>query len=419
MFSAIQSITRSVLFPGCTGNNKKDESYTATHFSKLLSDWERSALPGEERCHAAAVIRDCLAGKKTELNLSGLNLCSLPDGLADVIKNTVTSIDISDNNIRSPALLTEFLSLKDSAELIYHNNPACCFAGNNYELKVLSKKTPVAFQWHVMNKNMESEKYPVINTNQYPYLDNILNTCKTESGRIIGLLISGDVSEKHKASLSELQTQYSNLKIIYAEQLDRSDFFRIKAIDCIKKTIAAGKSNNIHQEDMDMLYSELDDVCSSEPDITLFDEFSESGGHSEMDFYRNLLLFNGGGVFLSPNDDNHGALIYLDCDMIINKPLGEIVLVDGIGIYNKSGVMENGIIAVDRARHPVLEAGMDIMENDRFKAHPYYDGICGGLRQHFSYNQRIHGKGKLAEFIAFPVDNMSPDTSTRTGSSSW
>lgn len=64
MFSAIQSITRSVLFPGCTGNNKKEESYTATHFSKSLSDWERSALPGEERCRAAAVIRDCLAGKK-------------------------------------------------------------------------------------------------------------------------------------------------------------------------------------------------------------------------------------------------------------------------------------------------------------------------------------------------------------------
>ncbi|MBW5407794.1 hypothetical protein ACISK3_12920 [Morganella morganii] len=105
--------------------------------------------------------------------------------------------------------------------------------------------------------------------------------------------------------------------------------------------------------------------------------------------------------------------------MIINKPLGEIVLVDGIAAYNKSGAIENGIIAVDRPRHPVLKAGVDIMENNRFKGHPYYDGICGGLKQYFSYNSRIHGKGKLAEFIAFPVDNILPDTSIQTGASSW
>lgn len=146
-----------------------------------------------------------------------------------------------------------------------------------------------------MNKSLESEKYPIINTNQYPYLDNILNTCKTESDRVIGLLISGDVSEKHKVSLDELQTHYSNLKIIYAEQLDKRDFCQIKVVDCIKNTIVMGKNENWHPENMDLLNSDLDSVSLSKPDITLFDKITGNGGHSEMDIYHNLLLFNVGG----------------------------------------------------------------------------------------------------------------------------
>ncbi|MBW5407796.1 hypothetical protein ACISK3_12930 [Morganella morganii] len=130
MFSIIQTITRSALFPDCADNNKAEENYATIRFNESLNRWEKSALPEEDRCHAAAVIRDCLAGKKTELNLSNLRLCSLPDGLADIIRGIVTFADISYNNIENPALLKDFLSLKDSAELIYHNNPACCFAGN-------------------------------------------------------------------------------------------------------------------------------------------------------------------------------------------------------------------------------------------------------------------------------------------------
>lgn len=420
MFSAIQTVARSVLFPCCTKNNKKQENHEITTFYESLNQWEKSPLPGEDRRCAAAVIRDCLAGKKAELNLSNLNLSSLPEGLAKMVKGIVTSVDISGNNIKKTALLSDFLTLKDSAGLIYHNNPASCFAGKNYELKVLSEKTPIAFQWHVMNKNLENEKYPVINTNQYPYLDNILNTCKIEPDRTIGLLISGNVSEKHKLSLVELQRQYSNLKVIYGEQLDRSNFYQKKVTDCIKDTIALGTHEKWHPDDMATLYNELDTIHTSTPDMTIFDEITGDGGHNEMDLYRNLLLFNGGVLFSSSGECYHdGALIYMDCDMIINEPLGSIVLVDGIAVYNKSGNIENGIIAVDRAHHPALESGINIMENNRFKNHIYYDGVCSGLKKYFCYDRKIHGNGTLAEFIAFPVNNMSPDTSEKTGASSW
>jgi len=409
MFSSVQFQPSFV----ASQENNDNTANNNSGFEQNLISWERMHTSGEERSCAAQRIRHCIGKQEAALNLSGLNLSSLPEGLADAIKSTVKLIDISNNKISDRSQFKTFLKPGSGFSFVYQNNPACTFNNNNYELKVIPENTPIVFQWHVMNKNkFEGEKYPIINTNQSPYLDNILNTCKIESGRTIGLFISGDISGKHKAALNELQERYENLKVIYPDALDKKDFFTKNQVDCLKDSISFYQKTGWHQDKICYMQNDLKKVEAVSPHATMFDKFSSCGGRNEMDFYRQLLVFNGGRPFSGVDD----GLIYMDCDMLIKEPLGDVITPDGISVYNKYGAIENGIIAVDRPRHPALREGITLMENNWTRNDIYYDGFCGGIREHFNAHENYSG---ISTFIEFPVNSMLPDTSAATGKSTW
>lgn len=365
------------------------------------------------------IIQTAINVKSKTLDLSKLGIDSLPNDLLEKIPNSVKLLDISGNKIYDIKQISE--CIQKGIEVRYDNNPACNIGGKNYTLEKIPADTPIIFQWHNINDKYENAECPIINTEKSPYLNNILNVCKIETGRTIGLFMSGNVSKKHKDYLNNLQKSHDNLKIIYSDDLDFSDYFQKKQIDCIKQTIKTLEKNNAHESWIIDVTKDLEKVSKTNPQARMFERFASNKTHSAMDFYRNLILIKGGDIFndsrtiATGNIRENKSLIYFDCDMIIKKPLGEIFLPDGIGVYNKGGNIENSILAVNRPHHPAFMKGMSLMENDWLNSHPYYGGICKGFKEYFTPKK----EESLAKFIAFPVDNIDPDTSTSSGQQTW
>jgi invasion plasmid antigen len=74
-----------------------------------LAEWEKGAIPGEgeDRTEAVLRIKKCYEGDKPdELDLSGLNLRSLPDTLPPLLR----WLDLSDNELTELPYLPEFLT---------------------------------------------------------------------------------------------------------------------------------------------------------------------------------------------------------------------------------------------------------------------------------------------------------------------
>ncbi|HER1288923.1 TPA: non-LEE encoded effector protein NleB, partial [Salmonella enterica subsp. enterica serovar Elomrane] len=97
------------------------------------------------------------------------------------------------------------------------------FAGVEYPLLPLDQHTPLLFQWFERNPDRFGEnQVPIINTQQNPYLNNIINAAIIEKDRIIGILVDGKFSAGQKKALTRLENQYENIKVIYNTNLDYS-----------------------------------------------------------------------------------------------------------------------------------------------------------------------------------------------------
>ncbi|MBB7448946.1 non-LEE encoded effector protein NleB, partial [Escherichia coli] len=101
------------------------------------------------------------------------------------------------------------------------------FAGKEYELKVIDEKTPILFQWFEPNpEQYKKDEVPIVNTKQHPYLDNVMNTARIESERMIGVFVDGDFSFSQKVAFSKLEQNFENIMIIYRENVDFSMYDR-------------------------------------------------------------------------------------------------------------------------------------------------------------------------------------------------
>ncbi|EHJ4094645.1 non-LEE encoded effector protein NleB [Escherichia fergusonii] len=301
------------------------------------------------------------------------------------------------------------------------------FAGKEYSLKPIDEKTPILFQWfEAKPERYKKDDVPILNTKEHPYLNNIICTSKIESERIIGILVDGDFTSEQKNAFSKLESSHQNIKVIYRKDVDFSMYDK-KLSDIYFENIHEQESYPVKKRDnylLDLLKEELKNI--PEEKDSLIQSYADRRDHTWFDFFRNLSLLKASSLFtetgkagchnLSPS----GGCIYLDADMVLTGKLGVIHVPDGIAVHvTRCGdniSLENGAIAVNTNNHPALLAGLEIMHN-KVDAHPYYDGVGKGLKQHFNYSS-LQSYNDFCNFIEFKHQNIIFNTSQYT-SSSW
>lgn len=298
------------------------------------------------------------------------------------------------------------------------------FGGKTYDLIKLNDFTPLLFQWFVDPKinSFPDNTIPILNTKEHPYLDNLKKAALIEYNRVICLFMGGEITQSQKNELQKLENSFSNIKVIFCNEIDFSEF-DVKLLDIYDKSIIQSAEDYWLKEKLIKERQELIDSSHSE---TLLSVNNKIKGHNWFDLYRNLLLIKGCSIFSELKKigccdiDPSLGFIYLDFDMVLNNQIKDIYLPDGIGIFvhedNDSKLsLENGIIAVNRSYHPVLLAGLKILQSN-IGAHPYYDGVNKALKSHFDY-YRNPDYDEFAKFIKFDDRSLSTDTSKLTFSS--
>ncbi|HHO9875394.1 TPA: non-LEE encoded effector protein NleB, partial [Escherichia coli] len=193
------------------------------------------------------------------------------------------------------------------------------FAGKEYELKVIDEKTPILFQWFEPNpEQYKKDEVPIVNTKQHPYLDNVMNTARIESERMIGVFVDGDFSFSQKVAFSKLEQDFENIMIIYRENVDFSMYDR-KLSDIYHDIICEQKLRSEAKRDeylLNLLEKELSKISNAQDSLIYM--YAEKRDHTWFDFFRNLALLKAGEIFrCTDNTKNHGILsgegcIYLD-----------------------------------------------------------------------------------------------------------
>ncbi|EPI9394098.1 NleB family type III secretion system effector arginine glycosyltransferase [Escherichia coli] len=300
------------------------------------------------------------------------------------------------------------------------------FAGKEYELKVIDEKTPILFQWFEPNpERYKNDEVPIVNTKQHPYLDNVMNTARIESERMIGVFVDGDFSFSQKVAFSKLEQDFENIMIIYRENVDFSMYDR-KLSDIYHDIICEQKLRSEAKRDeylLNLLEKELSKISNAQDSLIYM--YAEKRDHTWFDFFRNLALLKAGEIFrCTDNTKNHGVLsgegcIYLDMDMMLTGKLGVMRAPDGIAVHvdrrNDSVNIENGAIIVNRSNHPALLEGLSFMHK-KVDAHPYYDGLGKGIKKYFNFTT-LHDYNHFCDFIEFKHKNIIMNTSQYTGSS--
>jgi len=294
------------------------------------------------------------------------------------------------------------------------------FAGTEYALKPIDEKTPILFQWFEANpERYTRHEVPILNTKELPYLNNIIRASEIERERIIGILVDGNFTAEQKKLFSKLECDHQNIKVIYRENVDFSMYDK-KLSDIYLENIHKQELKPSRKRDdylLDLLKKELQNI--SEKNDSLIELYAQRRDHSWFDFFRNLFLLKASSLFtetgkagchdLSPC----GGCIYLDADMVLTDKLGIIHVPDGIAVhvarYGENISLENGAIVVNTNNHPALLAGLEIMHN-KVDAHPYYDGIGKGLKQHFHFSS-LQSYNDFCDFIEFKHRNIIFNTS--------
>lgn len=408
----------------------KEAEVESCPFSDQLSDWENSSPCGEERAVAVQRILDCYSRNGADLDLSGLHLTSLPA----MLPSSVQKINLSDNNIASfHHQILPLISKEIKVE--YEKNPCCTLGNRSYRFEKIASDTPILFQWSFLNEKIKRDEGEN-NSAFYTYIGNIINACQMEQGRQIGVFISGRAPDDIINKLEELSSEIHNLNVIYADNIDFGRYGQNKCTQQIEKSlddlIAEVEQDQDPEDDVlfckAMANKTIKKLEKSEPNLTLFDVCTRHDNFITIDFYRVMFMLEGNAIFSASNKNadgrqfksaptidasSHGALIYLDVDMKLNGPLGDIWLPDGIGVYHapeKSPTLENGIIAVSQPQHPAL---LDIIPSVRvdflgkIAADEVYGCFVRTLHNHYKPSENE----SLSEFIAFPIGNITPDES--------
>ncbi|ELR6674677.1 non-LEE encoded effector protein NleB, partial [Salmonella enterica] len=200
------------------------------------------------------------------------------------------------------------------------------FAGVEYPLLPLDQHTPLLFQWFERNPSRFGEnQIPIINTQQNPYLNNIINAAIIEKERTIGVLVDGNFSAGQKKALAKLEKQYENIKVIYNSDMDYSMYDK-KLSDIYLENIAKIEAQPANVRDEYLLgeiKKSLNEVLKNNPEESLVSSHDKRLGHVRFDFYRNLFLLKGSNAFLEAGKHgcHHlqpgGGCIYLDADMLL------------------------------------------------------------------------------------------------------
>lgn len=167
---------------------KGDNKWDALKLSWLR--WQQSSCYGsdEERDRAVMQLQDCLEREAVELNLSKLNLTSLPH-----LPEFVTTLDISHNRLKSlfwefPPSLIKLLASNNQMWTLPHNLPDTLLhldvAANNFRL--LPKVIEMSISPHVHKENgvsnspeMNLLKNCVVNLSNNPFKDTAIEQINT------------------------------------------------------------------------------------------------------------------------------------------------------------------------------------------------------------------------------------------------
>ncbi|AHM74933.1 non-LEE encoded effector protein NleB [Yersinia hibernica] len=307
----------------------------------------------------------------------------------------------------------------------------CSFNHKDYKRVTLSEKTPIVYQWFINPEDEQLKKadIPIVNTRDNPYLDNIKKACQIENERFIGVFIGGEITSTQYESMHELEVEYPNLKFLFKDDLDFS-MYDIKKSKHITQLIEDMKERYPNEKgEIDKMASDLNELLIDGDNETLLSELEKGCFHVCFDQYRNFLMLKGNSVFVEAGKvragdlDGISGMIYLDLDMVINKKIGEVSLPDGIGFFidtcskNEVPNIENSIIAVSQSHHPVLLKGLEGMYT-KTDYHPYYDGIAGAVKSYFNCTYGSYDQAEFCQFIKFPDDSLSTNTS-KLSQSSW
>ncbi|HCS1997950.1 TPA: T3SS effector E3 ubiquitin-protein ligase IpaH7.8, partial [Shigella boydii] len=99
MFSVNNTHSSVSCSPSINSNSTSNE-----HYLRILTEWEKNSSPGEERGIAFNRLSQCFQNQEAVLNLSDLNLTSLPE-----LPNHISALIVENNKLTSLPKLPAFL----------------------------------------------------------------------------------------------------------------------------------------------------------------------------------------------------------------------------------------------------------------------------------------------------------------------
>lgn len=225
--------------------------------------------------------------------------------------------------------------------------------GQLFPIVTLPENTPLLFQWFSLNKD---SKIPDT------YYANLQQACELESGRKVGLLISGHrISAYDKNKFLDLIKKFQNFRLIDFDLIDTEEY-NYELSGCSIDEFY--DKNPLYTElSYNHLYKKLLEGFS---DFRVLSVLEQHKFYEYFDAARLFSMMMGGQLFES-RDDSPSGCIYLDLDMAIKSQLGRVRTIDGFSCYFKDSgavLVENSLFAVDRPRHPVLMKTLEVMKKD-------------------------------------------------------
>lgn len=288
--------------------------------------------------------------------------------------------------------------------------------GQFFPVVTLPENTPLLFQWFSLN---EEAKIPD------SYYANLEQACKLESGREIGLLISGHrISTYDRIKFSDLTKKFTNFRLIDFDLIDTKEFNYELSEPLIREFYQ--KNPRFKTIVYQHLYEKLQGGLS---DFKVLTVLEQNKFYEYFDAARFFAMLMAGDLFKT-SDDHPSGCIYLDLDMAIKSQLGVVKTVDGFSCYFRDSgyiLVENGILAVDKPRHPVLIKTLEEMKKD---SHGYetpaprvYGSYRNAVHQHYLPKEQINemgwGKCELIKAIAFSTTCLDADQSAQNQGSVW
>ncbi len=165
------------------------------------------------------------------------------------------------------------------------------------------------------------------------------------------------LNEDDKKSFLDIQSKYPNFQMIDFYSLDTagSDF-------AVSDSIKEGLDSRLY-----------DQVISKEKlkgsNLYVKEILDLLPASAYIDLIRFMSMRLAGDLFSTDlnNKDNPNGCIFMDCDMEIKKPLGEIMAPDGFCCYTipfslGTVQLENGLFAVDRPNHPIIKSLLEELQ---------------------------------------------------------